>query len=48
MARATTIVGIDAAPLDVPMREPFAIAGGAAVSAANVLVRVRLSGGAVG
>ncbi|MFM8411895.1 MAG: dipeptide epimerase [Alphaproteobacteria bacterium] len=48
MARATTIVGIDAAPLDVPMREPFAIAGGAAVAAANVLVRVRLSGGAVG
>ncbi|MBU6280661.1 dipeptide epimerase [bacterium] len=48
MATATSIARVDAAPLDVPMRAPFAIAGGAALSAANVLVRVRLSGGSVG
>ena len=48
MAQPTTIARIDAAPLDVPMREPFAIAGGAATSLANVLVRVRLAGGVVG
>lgn len=48
MARATIIAGVDAVALDVPMREPFAIAGGAAASAENVLVRVRLSGGSTG
>lgn len=35
-------------PLDVPMREPFAIAGGVQTRAANVLVRAELSDGTVG
>ncbi len=48
MPTGTTIARIEAAPLDVPMRAPFAIAGGAATSAENVLVRVRLAGGASG
>lgn len=42
------IVAIDAIPLNLPLTEPFAIAGGAPSSAANVLVRVHLSGGLVG
>lgn len=34
--------------LDVPMKEPFGIAGGAQTRAANVLVRAELADGAVG
>jgi L-alanine-DL-glutamate epimerase-like enolase superfamily enzyme len=42
------IVAVDAIPLDLPLTEPFAIAGGAPSIAANVLVRVHLAGGLVG
>jgi L-alanine-DL-glutamate epimerase-like enolase superfamily enzyme len=44
----TTIVELTATPLDIPLTEPFAIAKGAPSVASNVLVRVALSGGAVG
>lgn len=44
----TTVVALEALPLDLPLTEPFAIAGGAPSLAANVLVRVHLAGGVVG
>jgi L-alanine-DL-glutamate epimerase-like enolase superfamily enzyme len=44
----TRIAEVAVRPLDVPMREPFAIAGGATTAVRNALVRVRLAGGAVG
>lgn len=44
----TSIRSISASPLDLPLTEPFAIAKGAPALAANVLVRLELSGGAVG
>lgn len=48
MQSPTTIVRLDAAPLDIPLKKPFGIASGAQALAANVLVRVELAGGAVG
>lgn len=44
----TQIVSITAEPLDLPLTEPFAIAGGAPDVAHNVLVRVTLASGVVG
>jgi L-alanine-DL-glutamate epimerase-like enolase superfamily enzyme len=44
----TIVRSITASPLDIPLTEPFAIAKGAPALAANVLVRLELSGGAVG
>lgn len=44
----TSIVALSAEPLDVPLREPFAIATGRITSARNALVRVRLSNGVEG
>ena len=52
MARAartpTTIVRLDAEPLDIPLHEPFVIATGRIEAARNVLVRVTLADGTVG
>jgi L-alanine-DL-glutamate epimerase-like enolase superfamily enzyme len=52
MARAartpTTIVRLDAEPLDIPLHEPFIIATGRVETARNVLVRVTLADGTVG
>jgi L-alanine-DL-glutamate epimerase-like enolase superfamily enzyme len=42
------IVSLSATPIDVPMREPFEIAGGAQTRVRNVLVRLRLSDGTTG
>jgi len=42
------IVRISAYPLNVPMREPFAIAGGAQTKVENVLVRILLADGTEG
>jgi L-Ala-D/L-Glu epimerase len=39
---------VEVSALDIPLREPFGIAGGTQASAANVLVRVRLRDGTVG
>ena len=44
----TTIVRLDAEPLDIPLHEPFAIATGRITSARNVLVRVTLADGSEG
>lgn len=44
----TWISEISVRPLDIPLREPFGIATGAQLAARNVLVEVRLRGGAVG
>ncbi|MGH7635055.1 MAG: enolase C-terminal domain-like protein, partial [Gemmatimonadaceae bacterium] len=52
MARAnrtpTTIVRLEADPLDIPLHEPFVIATGHVDTARNVLVRVTLADGSVG
>ena len=52
MARAartpTTIVRLEADPLDIPLHEPFVIATGHVDAAHNVLVRVTLADGSVG
>ncbi|HZR83539.1 MAG TPA: dipeptide epimerase [Candidatus Binatia bacterium] len=48
MRGSTRIAEIAAGPLDVPMREPFAIAGGETTAVRNALVRVRLASGIVG
>ncbi len=45
---ATDIVSIEADAIDLPLTEPFAIAGGAPSVAANVLVRIRLADGTLG
>ena len=45
---ASTITAVDVRPLDAALNEPFAIAGGRQAAARNLLVRVRLAGGAVG
>lgn len=45
---ASTITQLDLQPLDLPLTEPFAIAGGAPSVAQNVLVRVTLADGTVG
>jgi len=45
---ATDIVSIEAEPIDIPLTEPFAIAGGAPAVAANVLVRITLADGTAG
>jgi L-alanine-DL-glutamate epimerase-like enolase superfamily enzyme len=45
---ATYIVAIDAEPIDLPLIEPFAIAGGAPSVAANVVVRLLLADGTLG
>src|SRR5512146_3084175 len=45
---STTIVALSAEPLDVPLREPFAIATGRITAARNALVRVRLTNGVEG
>lgn len=42
------IVEVEASPLNVPMREPFAIATGAQTRVRNVLVRLRLEDGTEG
>lgn len=42
------VARLDVSRLDVPMKEPFGIAGGAQTRAANVLVRAVLEGGAEG
>jgi len=47
-ALASTITQVDLQPLDLPLTEPFAIAGGAPSVAQNVLVRVTLGDGTVG
>jgi L-alanine-DL-glutamate epimerase-like enolase superfamily enzyme len=44
----TTIVGLSAEPLDVPLLEPFTIATGRVTAARNVLARVRLANGIEG
>lgn len=44
----TSITRLDVEPLDIPLREPFAIATGSVTSARNVLVRVTLADGTVG
>lgn len=44
----TTVVSLEARPLDLPLREPFAVAGGAPDTARNVLVRLTLADGSVG
>ena len=44
----TIIEEISAAPLNLPLTEPFSIATGAQQSADNVLVRLRLADGTVG
>src|SRR6185437_3991310 len=44
----TTIVRLDAEPLDIPLQEPFIIATGRVDSARNALVRVTLADGTVG
>lgn len=45
---ATTIIALEADPLDITLREPFTIATGAVEAARNVLVRVRLADGTEG
>lgn len=45
---ATSIVRLDAEPLDIPLHEPFVIATGQVNDARNVLVRVTLADGTVG
>ncbi|MDD5656509.1 MAG: enolase C-terminal domain-like protein [Elusimicrobia bacterium] len=47
-AAASRIAAVDFRPLDLPMREPFPIAGGSQDRVRNVLARVRLAGGAAG
>lgn len=42
------VVSVEAAALDVPLHEPFGIAGGAQPVAANVLVTVKLADGTIG
>jgi len=44
----TEIVALEAELLDIPLREPFAIATGTVTAARNVLVSVRLADGTVG
>src|SRR5258708_37005747 len=46
--RATRIDRVQFEPLDIPLREPFAIASGSVTSARNALVRVTLADGASG
>jgi len=45
---ATDIVSVEAEAIDIPLTEPFAIAGGAPAVAANVVVRVTLANGTFG
>src|SRR6476661_7016593 len=45
---STTIVRLDAEPMDIPLHEPFVIATGRVEAARNVLVRVTLYDGTVG
>src|SRR6185295_14966825 len=47
-AADVTIVAVRARALDVPMKKPFGIAGGAQTVAANVLVEVELASGTRG
>jgi L-alanine-DL-glutamate epimerase-like enolase superfamily enzyme len=47
-ASPTTILRLEAEPLDVALLEPFAIATGAVTAARNLLVRVTLADGTVG
>lgn len=44
----TTVVALDVTPLHLPLFEPFAIAGGAPQTLANLLVRVTLEDGTTG
>ncbi len=48
MPLATSIARIDVAPVDLPLREPFAIAGGAQLLCDIALCRVTLADGTVG
>src|SRR5215831_79517 len=45
---ATTITALEAQPLDIALREPFAIATGQVEAARNVLVCVTLADGTIG
>lgn len=45
---STRIVDVRVSPVDIPLREPFGIAGGALAVAENVLVEVELEDGTVG
>ncbi|HAM35774.1 MAG TPA: dipeptide epimerase [Elusimicrobia bacterium] len=45
---AASIIAVDARPLDVPMSQPFEIAGGSHAEVRNVLARLRLADGTVG
>ncbi|MDE2312899.1 MAG: dipeptide epimerase [Elusimicrobia bacterium] len=42
------VARLDIRPFDIPLNEPFAIAGGAKTEAKNILVRAELSDGTVG
>ncbi|MEK7743410.1 MAG: hypothetical protein AAB578_03400, partial [Elusimicrobiota bacterium] len=42
------VVSVRTRPLNAPLREPFAIAGGTQAAVRNVLVEVRLSDGTSG
>ncbi len=44
----TTVVALEALPLNLSLREPFAVAGGAPETAHNLLVRVTLADGSIG
>jgi L-Ala-D/L-Glu epimerase len=48
MTLPTTVVRLAAEPLDIPLRKPFGIAGGAQDVARNVLVTVELASGVLG
>jgi L-alanine-DL-glutamate epimerase-like enolase superfamily enzyme len=48
MPTPTTIRCLDVTPLDIPLRKPFGIAGGAQEMARNAQVRVELADGTVG
>lgn len=48
MPLATSIARVDVTPVDVPLIEPFAIAGGVQLACDVALCRVTLAGGAVG
>ena len=48
MNQPSRIRAVETTPLDIPLREPFGISGGAQVMANNVLLRVELDDGTVG
>ncbi len=46
--KAPAVARLDIRPFDIPLNEPFAIAGGAKTEAKNILVRAELSDGTLG